>query len=106
VVRRAIDGVAPLWGRVDPPLPSPAFESVRGSFEGRYNIRLHQTVPRARCVRAARGELPVIASVEGPCVRATLEYTSGFGAHENLSVLGAVHHGLSGRAAPLVSRNR
>jgi len=33
-----------------PPLPSRAFESVRGSFEGRYNIRLHQTVPRERCL--------------------------------------------------------
>jgi hypothetical protein len=34
--------------------------SARGSFDGRYNIRLHQTAPREHCSHAVRGESPVI----------------------------------------------
>ena len=70
-------------------------QSVWCSTRGPDNTRLHLTAPRAHRSDAARGERePDPGQRAGP----------GRGARAGWLV--GVHHGLSGRAAPQVSRNR
>jgi hypothetical protein len=68
--------------------------SAEGSFEWPYNTRLHLTAPR-ELFYAARGErVERVGQLDGLADRVRCCW------------LGAVHLGLSGRAAPQVSRSR
>jgi hypothetical protein len=76
----------------------------RGSeLDRRHNIRLHQTAPRELRSDSVLGKPLSLHERIGAAI-ATIGYTSGTGVHQQQHVLGAVCRGLSGRAAPQVSR--
>ena len=86
-------------------VPSQALGLARGSFERRYNHRLHQTAPREHRSHAGHGQPRSSPARIGARVSSTSVTLPALACREP-SVDGAVDHGLSGRAAPLVNRSR
>ena len=96
---------APLCGLFARRCHHGRFGLARGSFERRYNIRLHQTAPRELCLHSGRAT-PRDRDQDSRLGMFIVEYTSTIRAIRALPCRWAVWHGLSGRAAPLVNRSR
>ena len=88
------------------PVSSRAFGLTQGSFERRYNHRLHQTAPREHRSHAGHGQPLVSPARIRRSGLVNVGYTAGTSVPRTVPVGGAVDRGLSGRAAPLVNRSR